>query len=260
MKHLLTILAALSLIATACQKDPIANASITPMPAYVGEDITFTNLSSNTDYTEWDMGDGSTSIAYNVIHSYYDPGTYTVNQRSFRDKGGNSSASYMVEVIGSELKIIVQEYFDVGAEPGALIPEAEIYLFYTLEDWDTGDIGLATGPFYTNDYGEVTISNLSYQMYYVDAYYRSGNTGWNNWILGGEDKYWIETQPLTGWEYHTFVAFVDPVIYEEKKSASATNEVRKGRIPYAPAAGQKKATGQDRPIKENKFTQPREKK
>ena len=259
MKRLLTILTALSLIATACQKDPIANASITPQPAYVGEDITFTNLSAYTDYTEWDMGDGYTSKAYNVIHSYYDPGTYTVNQRSFRDKGGMSSASYRVEVIGSELKIIVQEYYEIGATPGAYIPNAEIYLFHTLDDWDTGDINLAIGPFYTNNYGEVTISDLSYQRYYVDAYYQSGNTGWNNWILGGEDAIWIETQLLTGWEYHTFYAFVDPVIYGDKKSAPAVESERKGRIPYAPAAGLKNA-GQDRPFRENKSTQAREKK
>ncbi len=255
MKHLLTILAALSLIATACQKDPIANASITPNPAYVGEEIFFDNYSTNTDYTEWDMGDGSTSTAYNVKHSYVDPGNYTVTQRSFRDKGGMSAASYVVEVTGSEVRIIVKEYWEEY-----VIPDGEIYLFRTLEDWDTGDINLGIGPFYTNKYGEVTIDGLSYQRYYVDAYYQIGNQGYNNWILGGEDVVWIETKLLTGWEYHGFVAYVDAVIYDEKKSASATKEVRKGRIPFAPAPGQKKATGQDRPLKENKSSQAREKK
>ena len=49
-------------------------------------------------------------------------------------------------------------------------------------------------------------------------------------------------------------------VFEEKKSATATDEVRKARLPFSQAAGQKKATGQDRPIKENKSTQPREKK
>ncbi len=255
MKHLLTILSAVSLIVTGCQKDPIANASINPNPAYVGEDITFTNRSTNTDYTEWDMGDGSTSTAFNVIHSYVDPGTYTVNQRSFRDKGGMSSVSHMVEVTGSELKIIVKEYWEEY-----LVPDVEIYLFLTLDDWDTGDINLAIGPFYTDKYGEVTIDGLSYQNYYVDAYYQAGNEGYTNWDLGMEDVVWIDTKLLTGWEYHTFIAYVDEVTFETKKSASATNEVRKGRIPFSPAAGQKKATGQDRPIKENKSTQPREKK
>ncbi len=255
MKRLLTILSAVSLIVTGCQKDPIANASINPNPAYVGEDITFTNRSTNTDYTEWDMGDGSTSTAFNVIHSYVDPGTYTVNQRSFRDKGGMSSVSHMVEVTGSELKIIVKEYWEEY-----LVPDVEIYLFLTLDDWDTGDINLAIGPFYTDKYGEVTIDGLSYQNYYVDAYYQAGNEGYTNWDLGMEDVVWIDTKLLTGWEYHTFIAYVDEVIFETKKSASATNEVRKTRIPSSPAAGQKKATGQDRPIKENKSTQPREKK
>lgn len=255
MKHILIILTALSLIAAGCQKDPIANASITPIDPFVGEDITFTNLSTNTDYTEWDLGDGYTSTAYNVIHSYVDPGTYTVTQRSFRDKGGMSAASYMIEVTGSELTIIVKEYWDEY-----VIPDVEIYLFLSLDDWDTGDLNLAIGPFYTNKYGEVTISDLSYQKYYVDAYYRVGNEGYVNWDLGLEDVVWIETQLLTGWEYHTFVAYVDAVVFEEKKSASATNEVRKARIPFSPAAGQKKGTGQDHPLKENKTSEPREKK
>lgn len=255
MKHLLTILTALALIATGCQKDPIANASINPFDPFVGEEITFDNLSTNTDYTEWDMGDGFTSTAYNVKHSYVDPGTYEVVQRSFRDKGGMSSATYRVEVTGSELTIVVQEYWDEY-----VIPDVEIYLFHTLDDWDTGDLDLAIGPFYTNKYGEVTIDGLSYQNYYVDAYYRVGNEGYVNWDLGMEDVVWIETQLLTGWEYHTFIAYVDAVVFEEKKSASATNELRKARIPFSPAAGQKKSTGQDRPFKENKTTVPREKK
>ncbi len=254
MKRLLTILTALSLIATGCQKDPIANANITPFDPYVGEEITFDNLSTNTDYTEWDMGDGATSTAYNVKHSYVDPGTYTVTQRSFRDKGGMSSASYMLEVTGSELTIIVKEYWEEY-----VIPDVEIYLFYTLDDWDTGDVNLAVGPFYTDKYGEVTISGLSYQNYYVDAYYRNGNEGYVNWDLGLEDVIWIDTKLLTGWEYHTFVAYVDAVLFDEKKSAPAVEEVRQGRTSHSLAAGQKKATGQDRPIKENKSTQPREK-
>ena len=41
MKRVTIILSALSVIATACQKDPYADAIITPNPAYVGEDITF---------------------------------------------------------------------------------------------------------------------------------------------------------------------------------------------------------------------------
>jgi len=253
MKRLFTILAALSLIATACQKDPYANAIIHPNPAYVGEDILFTNTSTDADYTEWDMGDGATSTAYHVSHFYYDPGNYTVTQRSFNDKGAVSIASYMVEVIGAELKIIVQEYWDEYVIPGV-----EIYLFRTLDDWDTGDIGLAIGPFYTDTYGELIISGLSYQKYYVDAYYRSGNEGYVNWELGAEDVIYIETQLLTGWQDHTFIAYVDAVVFDEKKAAPAIEGERKGRIPFSPAAGQKKSAGEKRPVKENKSSEKRE--
>ncbi len=49
MKRLLTILPILLLAVAGCQREPYADANITPNPAYVGEDIEFTNLSDNTD-------------------------------------------------------------------------------------------------------------------------------------------------------------------------------------------------------------------
>ena len=153
-----------------------------------------------------------------------------------------------MDVIGSEITIEVRE---IGQE--FLIPGVEIYLFKTLDDWDTGEIDLAIGPFYTNSYGEVTIDGLSYQKYYVDAYYRVGNEGYVNWLLGADDVYWIETQLLTGWETHYFTAYVEAVVFDGTKSA----EARSGRLPMSPAAGQKKAAG-ERVKKENKSSAERE--
>ena len=76
MKHLLTIIAALSLIATGCQKDPIATAIVGPNPAYVGDVITFESRSTNTSYVEWEMGDGFSYSEPYVEHYYVDPGGY----------------------------------------------------------------------------------------------------------------------------------------------------------------------------------------
>lgn len=252
MKRILAILPLLTLIVLGCNREPFADATVNPNPVYAGDYVRFTSYSTNTDFVEWDMDDG---FMYNdpvVDHYFVDPGWYDVTLRAFGTKGGVSSLVIPVEVIGSELTIIVQEYWDEY-----YIPDAEIYLFRTLENWDSARYDLAIGPFYTNSYGEVTISGLSYQNYYVDAYYWDGINEYANWDLGWEDVYWIETDPPAGLD-NAFIAWVE-VLTDMKKSAPTGEELRKRRIPYSRPAGQKKATGQDRPLKENKTTQPGEK-
>lgn len=228
MKRIFTILSALSLIATGCQKDPYADASINPRPAYVGEEILFTNLSINTDYVEWDMGDGSTSTAYNVNHFYYDPGTYNVTQRAFNGNR-SSTATYMVEVIGAELKIVVQEYYDIGAPPGALIPGASVMLYPSYDDWFnyTNPVvqyidGVEVTELFSNTIGEVIFDDLSYQSYYVDVWHQN----YTNEILAGEDIGWIETQELEGAYYQTFIAFVDYVEWAKKSTSRPEGQMR----------------------------------
>jgi PKD repeat protein len=252
MKRIIAILPLLSLLVISCHREPFADATVDQNTPYVGEYVRFESLSTDYEYIEWDMDDGITYSTPVVDHYYIDPGAYNVTLRAFGKKGGVSTAVIPMTVLGSEVKIIVRDY-----EFDDLIPNVEIYLFQTLADWDTGDINLAIGPFYTDSYGEVKIDGLSYQKYYVDAYYQNGNTGYVNWLLGADDVNWIETMLLTGWEYHTFIAYVDYVTFNAKKSAPALEEPRKGRIPVSPADGQKKATGH-RPLKENKSSQKRE--
>jgi hypothetical protein len=250
MKRLIYILPLLSLIVISCQREPYADAAVDLNPAFVGEYVRFTSFSTNADYVEWDMDDGFMYTEPVVDHYFVDPGSYNVTLRAFGSKGGVSTAVIPMEVIGSEITIEVREYYDEF-----LIPNVEIYLFRTLDDWDTGDIDLAIGPFYTDSYGQVTIDGLSYQKYYVDAYYQVGNEGYVNWLLGADDEYWIETQLLTGWETHFFIAYVEAVEFTKKKSA----ETRTGRLPMSPAAGQLKSAG-DKLKKENKSSEKRERK
>ena len=251
MKRLITILPLLSLIVISCNREPYAEATVDLNPAFVGEYVRFTSLSTNTDYVEWDMDDGYTYSTPVVDHFFVDPGLYNVTLRAFGTKGGVSTAVVPMEVIGSEINIEVREI-----DEGFLIPDVTIYLFRSLEDWDLGNIDLAIGPFFTDSYGEVTIDGLSYQRYYVDAYYQgAGNEGFVNWLLGADDAYWIETQLLTGWETHYFTAYVEAVVFDKKKSA----ETRSGRLPMSPAAGQLKSAG-ERVKKENKSSEERERK
>lgn len=59
--------------------DPVVDFSATPLLGCVGTNaITFTNLSSNATNFIWDFGDGQSSTATNPVHSYANPGTYTV--------------------------------------------------------------------------------------------------------------------------------------------------------------------------------------
>ncbi len=62
MKRLLIILPILSLIVAGCYKEPFANATYSPNPAYVGEDISFLNLSQNVSYVECSGSDSSWNV------------------------------------------------------------------------------------------------------------------------------------------------------------------------------------------------------
>lgn len=240
MKRLFTILPILLIILTGCNKEPYAEADITPNPAYVGEDISFTNYSSNTEYSEWEMGDGTTSSAFNVIHYYYDPGLYDVTLKSFGKKGGVNTASFVVDVIGSELKIIVKEYWDEY-----LLPGASVILYPTLNDWEEETNSVVSA--YTNNIGECSFSNLSYQVYYVDVWEQDHD----NYTLAADDVEFIKTQQLPGGYDHTFIAYVDYYLPGAKKSVSTTIEKKK--------LLKEEASGESREMKPNKISKPRKK-
>lgn len=246
MKRLFTILPILLLALAGCQREPFADANITPNPAYVGEDIEFTNLSNNADYVEWEMGDGSTSSAYNVIHYYNDPGFYDVKLRAFGVKGGVNTTSFIVEVTGSELTVVVQLWTPIDEPEGYYLEGASVILYPTLDDWvnETNP----TAELFTNSAGECTFDGLSYQRYYVDVWEQSHHNYW----LAEDDVEFIETQELPGAYYHTFIAYVD---YDPdmKKSASISESrsAQKERIMLEGPKGEKRVP------KINKITKPR---
>ena len=249
MKRLLIILPILSLIVAGCYKEPFANATINPNPAWVGENVTFTNLSTNTGYSEWDLGDGNTSSSFNLVHYYIDPGQYTVTLNSHGDKKGTSRATFVIDVTGSDLKIIVKEYYDEY-----LIEEASVLLYASEDDWYEADIDKAVGgEQFTNSYGECIFEGLSSQKYYVDVYYQVGNEGYVNWLLGEEDVVWIETQEVIGGSdpILTFIAYVDAVTFDDdQKKSTGRPAVR----PPLRNVSQMKGTGAgNRAFKENKI-------
>lgn len=253
MKRLLIIFPILSLILAGCYREPVANATILPNPAWVGEDIAFTNFSTNTAYSEWDLGDGNVSTNLNLIHYYIDPGTYTVTLNSYGDKKGMSRVSYMVEVTGSELKIIVKEYYDEY-----LIPDASVYLYASEDDWWDPENSVPVAEAWTNSYGECIIEGLSYQKYYVDVYYNDGNTEYHNYDLAADDFYtWIETQDVSGGWDHTFVAYVDVYDVSSQQKSTGQPAVRPSR---RDVTSMHKGATTGRPLKENKISIKKERK
>jgi len=231
MKRILTILPMLSLIVMGCKREPFADASISVNPAYVGEYVTFRSYSTNTDYVEWDMGDGYTYDQPVIEHYFVDPDWYDVQLKAFGVKGGVDIATFPVEVIGAELTVVVRLWTEAGTPPGYLLPEARVRLYPTLTDWEQETNLVAEA--YTNPVGECTFDNLSYQRYYVDVF-----EDWHdNWTLASEDVGWIETDMLEGIYLWTFVAYVDYY----GGGVKSTSSERREKALEAPVTGEKRA-------------------
>ncbi len=168
------------------------------------------------------MGDGTTSSAFNVIHYYIDPGTIYRNPQFPWRKEGNEQGLFVVDVTGSDLKVIVKEYFDEY-----VIEEASVLLYASENDWYEADVDKAVGgEQFTNRYGECMFEGLSSQKYYVDVYYRVGNEGYVNWLLGEEDIGWVETQEVMGGYDHTFIAYVEAVTFDDQKKSTGRPAIR----------------------------------
>ena len=59
---------------------PVANFSVSTDSAVIGDDLTFTDLSTNPVTSHlWDFGDGTTSTLAQPVHAYAASGTYTVS-------------------------------------------------------------------------------------------------------------------------------------------------------------------------------------
>jgi len=242
MKQILTILAILSLMLTSCYKEPFANARITPLPAFVDEEITFTNLSENAAHVEWDMDDGTITSVFSPSYSFELPGLYDVMLTAFGEKGDVSVAHFDVEVIG-DLKIIVKEYYDEY-----VVSDARVRLYPTLYDWEN-ETNLAAES-YTNSDGECVFANLNYQRYYVDVF----ETWHDNYTLAAEDGgvQWIETPLLSPNLFYIFTAYVDVYDTPATKAAATTKTKKmmmKQEVPNA--ARPAKTTSESKPRKTN---------
>ena len=220
--------------------EPIASASISPNPAYVSEDVLFNNFSEYAEYVEWDFGDGTISSIFSPVHAYDDPGIYDVTLTVFGSNNQIDVLNFELDVIGSSVKIVVQEWYNEYYVPGA-----SIILYPTYQDW-LDQTNMVDEQF-TNIYGECIFEGLRFQRYYVDVWEEFHD----NYTLAGEEdgiKY-IETQILDPMMDNTFIAWVDYYAPDGKKSANRSSRDRNLNI--------EEGDIKSRPFKSNKISVPK---
>lgn len=110
MKKLLFVLFTYSALIS-CKKEPSANFSFSGTME-VGTAINFSNLSINSDYFNWDFGDGSYSMDKSPIHIYSKPNIYTTTLK-ISDKGDYSSVKKSIKISGTTYSIINNSSYDL---------------------------------------------------------------------------------------------------------------------------------------------------
>jgi parallel beta-helix repeat protein len=125
---------------------PVSNFSFSPSSIMTGQEVHFEDLSADPDGEiltwEWEFGDGATSDLKDPVHSYSEPGSYTVSLTVTDDSGESSDYVTMLEAEnrGPEAS------FDIS--PEVMNTGQEVFLQDTSTDtdgtivawyWDLGD-------------------------------------------------------------------------------------------------------------------------
>ncbi len=145
---------------TGCKKKdqpvrPTAAFQVNTTNPAVNETVTFTNMSENATYYQWDFGDGNISVDENPTHSYDVPGIFQV----------------ILKAIGSNLSDTVSSFLNVQVPPalytiheGVGISELSI----EIDTWQTmQDTFPVTDTAYYSSY-EPQYSIYLNQVYYKD--------------------------------------------------------------------------------------------
>jgi hypothetical protein len=166
MNKLLLMLASLTLLLTACDKEPYADFTTSKVLVETGELVYFTNRSFDAHSYEWDFGDGYYSNNFNASHSYTVPGRYVVSLTAFGKDNKMDKAFVDIDVFANlgSLRVVVSERFQ-----NYIIAGARVRLYPTKTDWDNETNLLVEGI--ANSQGIVLFENLQAQkVYYIDIY------------------------------------------------------------------------------------------
>lgn len=213
---ILAIIISIGLIS--CEKGPHAGFTASDTVVEVNEIIDFNNTSLRAGYFEWDFGDGDYSTKVHPSHFYSDPGNYEVSLEAFSNGGDMVDIVFLtINVLPpTSLIITVMEYTSENE-----IPDVEIFLFRSLDDWDDNINGDFIGL--TGNNGKIYIEGLDPIRYYVDAY----NENYNNYTLAEEDVGFIETDILDPNTENYFIAWVDYDPGQQIKSESKKLRIKK---------------------------------
>ena len=95
---------------------PVANFTWTPATPNTGEEVEFTDTSTDPDTSDtieewaWNFGDGATSTAENPVHIYAGPGTYTVTLVVTDSRGGESARTDKEITVEGAPRVILLAY------------------------------------------------------------------------------------------------------------------------------------------------------
>ena len=201
MKKIFYFSMVLPLILFSCERVPEAQFSADTIEPEVGQEVFFNNESHNAVDFKWDFGDGFVSDAVNPSHVFTGTGTFDVTLKAFSENGQSSDASITIDVkIPTLLEIEVVEY-----STEKLIPDASVFMYPTLIDWE--DQTNVEGEGYTDADGIVVFSHLGPYVYYVDVWEATHD----NYTLKVDDINYIRTNEIIPHKINRFTAWVDVV-------------------------------------------------
>jgi len=208
---------------------------------FVGEEITFNNISTDAESVVWEFGDDATSTIISPTYIYDTPGTYTVSLHAYGLGDAVNTYSKTIEVydgINSTVRITVLEYYDEYPVEGA-----SVILFPSILDWEENVN--SSYEVFTSALGKCIFEDLAEQNYYVDAW----EANHDNYDLAAESVDWIETQYLEAGYIHDFVAYVDYFATDKK---TVLTRVGKKKLSMEKASDKKSL--KLRSEKDNKFS------
>ena len=163
MKRIVYILMILPLILLSCEKTPSAHFYTDTSEPEVGQTVVFYNDSQNANSFEWDFGDGYISNERSPSHIFNSTGPVTVQLTARSKSGVSADASLDLNIlVPTLLEIEVLEYYQEY-----VVPDASVYLYPTLTDWDAQTNLSIAG--YTDENGIVVFAGLDPYVYYVDV-------------------------------------------------------------------------------------------
>lgn len=213
MKKLLYLSLILSISLFSCKQAPRASFTVETTEPEVGQKVYFDNGSENADQYEWDFGDGFISNDVNPMHIYTGTGSFDVTLTASSHSGLSDKALLTINVmIPTLLEVQVLEYWHEYS-----IPDASVFLYPTLTDWEGQTHLEAQG--YTDGNGIVVFSNLGPYVYYVDVW----ATSYDNYQLKTEDVTFIRTDEVMPHKINRFTAWVDSVDHGKGMLRGAKN-------------------------------------